>query len=404
LKTRDPADEKAASQDAYDEVIDRVFAHAVSQEQGIQQDRALAQDLYAELMLHPVPRRNLLVRNSGRFRSRTFCELLLQESHEAGFQDPSQSGELARLAVTVAELLSPEDCGGAEAWNGLCARAWAQLGNAGRIGSDLLAAEQAFAEARARSQQGISLLDAARVLDLEASLHRDRRRLEEASRLLDQVIRIYQRLGQWNLLGRALKQRSMVCGEEGDLESEMAFLRRALDLLDPREEPRTFLAARHNLISALNQSGRSREAFSLLFHTRPLYLKIGGRMNLLRMRWLEGLVAQGLGREEQAATAFREVREAFLDLGLGYDAALVSLDLAGILVHQGRAADVRRLAEDMLAALPGRDLPQEATAALLCFCHTARQEDVGTALVQRIADFLKRARYDPALRFAKEDG
>jgi tetratricopeptide (TPR) repeat protein len=246
----------------------------------------------------------------------------------------------------------------------------------------------------------IGLLDTARVLDLEASLRRDQRRFAEAARLLDRVIAIYQRLGQWNLLGRALKQKSMVCGEEGDLESEMALLRRALDLLDPNEEPRTFLAARHNLILALNQSGRSREAFSLLFHTRPLYLKLGDRMSLLRMRWLEAMVALGLGRMDQAETAYREVRAAFLDLGLDYDAALASLELAGILARQGRSADLRCLAEEILAVFSARDIHRETMAALLFFCHAVRMERAEAGLAEEVAEFLKRARNNPDLRFA----
>jgi tetratricopeptide (TPR) repeat protein len=237
------------------------------------------------------------------------------------------------------------------------------------------------------------------VLDLEASLRRDQRRFPEAARLLDRVIVIYQRLGEWSLLGRALKQKSMVCGETGDLESEMALLRRALDLLDPNEQPRTFLAARHNLITALHQSGRSREAFSLLFQTRPLYLKMGDRMNLLRMRWLEGMVALGLERMEQAEVAYREVREAFIDLRLDYDAALASLDLAGVLVRQGRSADVRCLAEEMLTVFSSRDIHREAMAALLFFCRAAKMEKAGKDLVDSIADFLKRARNDPDLPF-----
>jgi len=395
LKPRDPSDENASG-DAYDEVIDRVFAVTVAVEPEVERGRAHAHALYQELLLHPAARQNLLVSNSARFRSRMLCELLIQGSHEAGFNDPAQAAGLARLAITMAESLTAESCGGREALNGLRAKAWAQLGNAHHP-----AADRAFAETKERCEQGeIGLLDLARVLDLEASLRRDQRRFGEASLLLDQVIRIYQRLGQWHLLGRAFKQKSMACGEAGDVEGEMALLRRALDLLDPNEEPRTFLAARHNLITALHQSGRPREAFSLLFHTRPLYLKMGDRMSLLRMRWLEGLVAQGLGRVEQALTAYREVRKAFIELGLDYDAALASLDLAGLLVEQARTADVRRLAEEMLIVFSSRDIHREAMAALHFFCHAAQVEKVETALVQNVSDFLKRVRTNPALRFA----
>lgn len=360
----------------------------------------LPSELYAELLRHPIARRHLLVGNSARFRNRRLGELLLERSHEAGFSEPARAVELARLGATLAEALTAEDCGGAEACDGFYVRAWAQLGNAHRIAAGHPAAEQAFARVSKRlGERRIGPLDTARVLDLEASLRRDQRRFPEAARLLDRVIAIYQRLGEWSLLGRALKQKSMVCGEAGDLDSEMALLRRALDLLDPNEEPRTFLAARHNLITALHLSGRSREAFSLLFQTRPLYLKMGDRMNLLRMRWLEGMVAQGLERMEQAEVAYREVREAFLDLGLDYDAALASLDLAGALLRQGRSAEVRCLAEEMHAVLRSRELHPEAMVALSCFCRAAQAETAGTELVDAVADFLKRARNDSALRF-----
>jgi tetratricopeptide (TPR) repeat protein len=386
--------------DAYDEIMDRVFEWAVAQKSVVQWDRTHARELFEELLRHPPARQHLLVSNSVRFRSWALCEMLLEESHAAGFEEPARSTELARLAVAVAEALPDEQSGESEVRNGLRARAWAQLGNAHRIGSDHLEADRAFAQVALGCAHGrIGLLDLARVLDLEASLRRDQRRFAEAARLLDRVILIYQRLGQRNLLGRVLKQKSMVCGEAGDPEAEMALLRRALDLLDPKEEPRTFLAARHNLITALNQSGRSREAFSLLFHTRPLYLQLGGRMNLLRMRWLEGLVAQGLERREQAEVAYREVRQAFIELGLDYDAALASLDLASLLVLQGRTADLRRLAEEMLAVFTSREIHREALAALLFFCHAVRTEEVREELVREVASFLKRARNQPDLRF-----
>jgi tetratricopeptide (TPR) repeat protein len=386
--------------DGYDEVIDRAIRKALEQQALADRQRGVGRDLCEELLRVPPERRRLLIRNSARFRHPMLCETLLERSRDAGFTDPAQAVELARLALLAAETLGAGDCGGAECWNGLLARAWAQLGNAHRVSSDHREAEEAFGQVAARLEQGsVGLLDVARVLDLEASLRRDQRRFAEAAGLLDRVIDIYRELGQRNLLGRALKQKSMVCGEAGDVEAEMDLLQRALELLDPNEEPRSFLAARHNLITALNQSGRSREAFSLLFHTRPLYLRMGDRMNILRMRWLEGLVAVGLGRETQAETAFREVQEAFLEIGLDYDAALVSLDLAGVLIRQHRAGDVRQLAKEMLAVFRARDIHREALAALVFFCQAAKREAAGTALVEEVSGFLKRARSNPEIIF-----
>ncbi|HEX3554247.1 MAG TPA: tetratricopeptide repeat protein [Thermoanaerobaculia bacterium] len=385
--------------DGYDAVLDRVFEKVVVTEAVFTEQRAQGRGLLAELQQVPAERQHLLVANCRRFRNRGLCDLLVEESHETGFQSPRRAVELARLAVLLADRLTAEECGGGEVQEGLRARAWAQLGNAHRISSNLAEAESALAVAEELLNRGrIGFFDRARVLALLASLRRAQERFAEALQLFDRVVVIYKKLGQWNLLGRTLLQKSLVCGEAGDGETEMSLLRHALDLLDPQTEPRLFLAARHNLIHALHESGRSREAFALLFHTRPLYLKMGDRMNLLKLRWLEGQVAAGLQRLEQAEAAFREVREAYAGLGLDYDAALASLDLASLYAAQGRTADLLRVAEETLAVFQARNVHREALAALLILCHAARGEQAGAGLVRQVSEFLKRARNHPDLR------
>lgn len=388
--------------DSYDPVFDRVFRRIAEREAEICRQQSAAGQLLGELMAQAVPaRRLLLATNSPRFHNLFLCDLLIDKAREATFQDAAQSFELARLAVAITESLDDESCGSAEVREGLWCKASAQLANALRIAGRHAEAERAFrpVEAVIAEEGRIGLQDLARVLDLRASLHRELRQFEPAARLLDRVITIYRKLGTWNLLGRALMQRSAICGEVGDLETEIRMLRRALDLIDPNEEPRSFLVARHNLIFALNQSGRSREAFALLFHTRPLYFKMGDRLSLLRLRWLEGGVAVGLGRLEQAEVAFREVRDAYVQLSLDWDTALVSLDLAGVYVRQGRTADVIQLAEEMLAVFGARDIHREALRAFAYLCSAARLEGAGTSLIQEVADFVKEVRTNPALRF-----
>lgn len=390
------------SSDEYEQVFDRVFSRVAVNEAAAARERALGRELFEELMHHPAARQHLLVGNSLRFRSRTLCEILLQESFEAGFRDVARSLELARLAVALVELLAEESCGSAEILDSLKARAWAQLGNAYRVNQDYSQAEGAFAhtESYLSSRGRIGLIDKARVLDLLASLRKDQHRFAEAVQILDRVGSIYRRLGQWHLLGRTLQQKAVVVGETGDTETQISLLRRSLDLLDPQEDPRIFLAARHNLILALNDSRRSREAFALLFHTRPLYLKLGDRMNLLRLRWLEGMVARGLQRNDQAEAAFREVRDAFLDLGLQYDAALAALDLAGVYIQQGKRDEVCRIAEETLSIFQAGNMHRDAILALMVLSNAVRQEQAGVETVQRISDFLKKSRNNPELRFA----
>jgi tetratricopeptide (TPR) repeat protein len=407
----------SADDSGYDAVLDRVFSRISREEAAVEAARRRAASLLAELMQHPPAHQELLVHNSARFRDRMLCENLLAASHEEGFREPSRSLQLARLAIGVAERLAaagaepaaaePTLLAGSastelELLAGLRARAWAQVGNALRIGSDHGAAMAAFqtAEALLAANPRVGLVDKARVLDLKASLCRDRREFSEAERLLDRVIAIHRRLGQSNLMGRAIAQKATVLHQAGDLEGCLVLLHQALDLADPHDDPRWHLAVRHNLISALVNDGRPREAFALLFHTRPLYLKMGDRMQLLRLRWLEGQVAQGLHRLEQAEAAFREVRDAFVELGIAYDAALVSLDLAAVYAEQGRTPEMRRLAEEMVVFFESRQIHREAMAAVLLFCNAAAAERAGLGLVQEIAAFLKQARNTPDLRLS----
>lgn len=393
---------EAAAGDGYDPVLDRVFERVVAAESVVAQQRGLGDKLFEELLQVPAERRCLLLVNSSRFRNRMLCERLVEESYEARFDEPRRSVDLATLATSLVDLLRVEDCGGQEVLDTLRARAWAYLGNAFRINFDFTSSEQAFSRAESLLEEGtVALLERAGVLGLLASLHTDRQRFAEASLALDRAAVLYRKLGQWNLLGRTFLQKALVCGESGDGEGEMALLRRALELIDPQDDPRLFLAARHNLINALNESGRSREAFALLFHTRPLYLKAADRMYLLRLRWLEGLVSLGLQRIDQAEAAFREVRQAFIELDLTYDVALVSLDLAGTYTLQGRTADVRDVAEETLAIFQAHNVHREALAALLVFCRAARADQAGFELVREVSGFLKRARNNPDLRFTQ---
>jgi tetratricopeptide (TPR) repeat protein len=396
------AAEVSAEDAAYDAVLDRVFERVAAAESLLAEQRAAGRRLYAELMQRPAERRHLLLANCQRFRSRMLCERLIEASYESCFEDPRRAVEAARLAVAGVGRLEAKDCGGAEALAGLRVRAWAHLGNAFRTNFDLQNSEAAFATAESLlNESQIPLVEKAKVLSLMASWRKVQRRFAEALQIFDRVAAIYKRLGQWDLLGRTLLQKALVCGEAGDGEGEMRLLRRALDLIDPQSDPRVFLAARHNLINALYESGRAREAFALLYHTRPLYLKMGDRMSLLRLRWLEGLVAFGLQRIDQAEAAFREVREAFLELGLDYEAALASLDLAGVYVVQGRGADVSRVAEETLQIFQSYNTHREAIAALLVFCAAARLDQAGLDLVRQVSTFLKRARNNPGLRFSE---
>ena len=87
---------------------------------------------------------------------------------------------------------------------------------------------------------------------------------------------------------------------------------------------------------------------------------------------------------------------------MAYDAALVSLELAVLLIENGQTAEVRELAEGIAEIFRARDVHRETLAALAVF-QAAVAIDAATAdLVRDLAAYLTRARLDPELRFERE--
>ncbi len=385
----------------YGEVLDRVFAAVGSRQTQLADEQAQVPRLLSELLDHPPERRRVLVRNSRRFQTWALCEALLEQCHEWGFKEPRKAVELAELAILVAERLESPYVSEA-LLNDLKARAWACLANARRISGEIRAADKDFRVAESFVEKGTGdLLEKARILYMKASLRGDQRRYDEAQRLLDRVVSIYHRAGERHLLGESVLKKGLFHGYAGQSEEGIQYLRQALQLIDPQQDPRLVLATRHNLILFLNESERSEEALALLEETRPLYKQFGDPINLLRLRWLEGRIAVELGRFEAAEGAFQEVRAEFTRRGMGCDAALVSLDLAGICARQGRIQGLRRLAEEMLPIFQSTDLHREAIAALLVFRRSAQLEQVTLGLIRELSDYLERSRNNPKLQFRR---
>jgi len=132
--------------------------------------------------------------------------------------------------------------------------------------------------------------------------------------------------------------------------------------------------------------------------------RLGGELDLTRVAWLEGKIAAGLGHLSAAQAAFEQARDVFHRRELTWDYAVVSLELALILLAQGRAGETRRLAEEMLLIFQAQKIEREALAALQIFCDAARSETATIELTRRIVKFLYQARHNPELRFEPETG
>jgi tetratricopeptide (TPR) repeat protein len=284
--------------------------------------------------------------------------------------------------------------------NDLKARAWAHIGNARRILSDFEVAQTSIAKAESFLEAGSGdPLERGRVLDLKASLLRAQRRFDQALRTIDLVISIYHRVREPHREGRALVSKAMILGYAGEQESGIPLFFRALKLIDQEKDPHLVLAALNNLLVDLTDLGRFTEARSLLPEVKRKLEEVGTRPDRTRVCWTEARLDAELGHTAEAETKLRRVREEFIADGIGYNAALASLDLAKILLEQGRVPETRQLALEMHQIFASRDVQRETLVALIFFQRAAEQDRATVRLVEEVTSYLRRAQGNPELRF-----
>lgn len=370
--------------------------------------RAEAPALWEELSGQSPEERLRLVLQEERFASWGLAELLGQESKAAASKDSARSVELAELAVAVADRIVEGEPFEDRWIYQLRALTWSYLGNAWRVQGDLKRAEETFEASGSWWEAGSAGIGDVLgyetvLLDLKASLQTAQRRFPEALELLDRVVEI--RLQgdpehrDQHLAGRALVKKAFAMAENGDPERAIGILREAAMLVDVERDPRLGLCLRHNLLDNLSRVGRFAEAEEVLPEVRALSKGIGNRLDRVRLLWTEARIAAGVGRQAEAITLFDRVRRHFVERGMAFDAALVALELAALHAEEGRTAEVKELAREMVAIFKAQKVHREALAAVLVFRRAAVRERATADLAREVASFLSKARHTPGLRF-----
>jgi len=363
--------------------------------------RAEAARLLEELLPLAPEERLARLHADLRFVSWGLCELLVRKSCRTAPEQPSEAVHFADLAVHAADRIAE---GGLfeEGWvYQLRSLAWAALGNACRVQGDLAGAERSFDMADSWWEAGTQGTEDALgyepvVLDLKASLRLAQRRFPEAFKLLAGAVELFLH-GEHrdpHRAGRSLIKKAGAHIEYGDTESAVQTLKQANGFIDPAREPRLLLCIRHNLADNLSKAGRHREAAALLPDLRELAATHGTAQDRVRLDWVQGRVAAGLGDHDQARRFLTQVRQTFLEKGNAFDAALVALDLAISHLQEGKTAEVRELADEMVTVFGNLEIAREPLAAVLLFQEAAHREAVTAELAREVAASLSRARRD----------
>ena len=231
---------------------------------------------------------------------------------------------------------------------------------------------------------------------LQASLRIEQRRIAEARALLAEAAA---RAAPGLPLGRILVIDAYALELLGDYHGALGTLApgRAADSGD--RECGSAGCVQFNEIANLCHLGETAEAERLLPGLKALAAEIDYKLDGVRLRWLEARVDAGAGRRQKAVEALSSVRAYFADKKIRYDEALVSLELAGLYLEQGRTADVKRLVRLMAPVFEAESIHAEARKALALFHRAVELETVTLVLVRRLVVYLYRARHNPELLF-----
>lgn len=384
--------------------ISKVLANVAEIEQQMHNERGLAAEQFREFLRHPPARQWTLLRNSNRYDSWAFCELLLDAGFDAIYDDPHRSLELCEMGILIVERLGTGPYSDSHLEDLRC-RAWGRAANAMRAASNLPGAERALAKAAVHLRQGSGdPLEEAEHIYFTASLRRAERRLDEALRAIHRSRRIYRMLGDRHLEGRSLMCESTIRDLRGEIEESLACCRQARELVDPDRDRRLAIAAHHNLVWQLMCAHRPVEALAELEELRPSYNLFNDQIPLLKLRWMEARLAKDLGRAEEAERAFREAHDGFVEARIPYEAASVALDLAVLFAEAGRRQELKLLAAELVAVFRSLGVAREAFAALTMLEQLAQAEAVTVGLLLRLSRYFTEVRNQPDLRFDPDAG
>lgn len=380
---------------AYEEVFSRAMAFASELEQRSALEKLRGWGQWAQLESVTPQLRFVMVENDPSYHTFGLYDRLLEASHWYLRSEPAEAVDILRLAVLVAERLNPEEIG-RERFADLRARAWAMLGNARRLASDFEGARRSFNEAWRILEEGTGdPAEEGYLLSLEASYIKDIGEFELAESSLEEALEKYQEAKDPHQQGRILLQMGEAIGHVNP-ERGLDHIRKALALIDGKQEPRLELCAEHDLAWFLTEMGRAEEALVVLDRARPLYKRFPDKWTQLRLHWLEGRIAYGLGEYAQAESIFSQIWEEFRARNLNHELVLVSIELAQVLVRRGEPARASQLVAEILPIMKGWGMHKDALAAWAVFQKALVQGTAAADLFARVSDYYRRHWFIPA--------
>lgn len=324
-------------------------------------------------------------------------EAALARSQALRHENPQGMIQHALVAVQISQRMEKEGYTPEQAAD-FQARALGELANAHRVADRLGEAEDLMRQALGYASAGTGdLFVNLRLKDLKASLLGSQHRYGETILLLSDLVQENLRLGDQLAAARALVNMGTFRGHAGEPEEAVRILLRAEAMIDESTEPGLKLSAIHNRLWFLVDLGRLQEALSALLEISSRRDQAGA-LERLKFLYLEGRILASLGNLQHSEQRLRAARDGLVKLARGH-AALVGLDLAAVVMRQGRHREGLVLAAEALQEFTRLQLDDQIAEALLVLAEAITQRLVTATLVQSVADFVRKAEHDPRARY-----
>jgi tetratricopeptide (TPR) repeat protein len=380
----------------YDEALDRFFSTLRFHQRYLRSEE-IRQRKVAALLEAGGGLQALIDRSEISLQGVGVLRALLDRSWAVRHENPQEMVELTRFAVSVAGKLNPRwyDEKDAADWQ---ARTWGELGNALRTRDDLDEAERAFGTAFSFLLRGSGDLRLkAKLHDLHASYLGARRRFDLAYTALDIVHSTYLELGETHLAGRALLVKAIYTFYSYEPEEAIQINNAGMALIEERQEPDLFFMAIYNQLIFRVACGQFVEARKDFFRQLGKFNHLG-RVNQLKIRWVQAQINAGLKKWASAEQGFFHVIKGLEQEGMGFHAAFASLELALVWMHQGRYVETQELIPQVYEAFVSLGI-KEAFGAMLVLKEAFEKEMGSVELLKDVVEFLRRWYIDPDERF-----
>lgn len=325
-------------------------------------------------------------------------EALLEEARKRS-STPREFERIADLAIEVSEALDPRSYP-----PGLVARsrgnAWKDRANALRLRGEFQDALWALDEAeRHFRQQPIPEFDLATADYVRATILVETDRVSECLELADRCARTFLDYGDMH---RQIHAKMVEAGALYNLGRKRESREVSLSLLKPLQEigESQTLALLFLNVAQISVDLSDADMASVYFlQAAPLFREFGMVAEETTARWGLGRLMAASGRLEEALERLQSARAEVEKLGFAGDAALITLDVAEVLLALDRPQEVPAICRTLVERFTKAGSNERALRALSYLREAAEAGNISADLVRYVRSYVEEAPRQPQLLF-----